>query len=517
MRSTIRFRLTVWYLVVLAAILVVFSLGVYSLAAKNLLQRLDGNLRSAVQVTALSLNHEIEEHGGKAEGEKSSREVLNTMHQTSFPRVGISIWEGTRLVAGKPGLAAASASDVGSLSSINPEDLDETMSIQGKQYRVHATDVFVASANSRYRVVANESIEAIDAELRTLQEILLFIVPACLLLAAAGGYFLAKKSVAPVLAMARTAEQIGSYNLDQRLPVANPNDELGLLADTFNRLFARLQEAFLQQRQFMTDASHELRTPLSVALIATQVNLHKRTNDLGEVYETLDVVQAQLLRLRRVVEDMFTLAQAETGVYQPMVTTFYLDEVITESVKAARILGSGRQIRIKTDLSIPELAYRGDEGLLRQLFLILLDNAVKYSPIYGEIAVSLSRHQQNYLITVADQGSGIPESAQPRIFDRFYRVDKSRSRNEQGAGGGAGLGLAIARWIAQLHEGRITLEHSTAQGSVFAVHLPISRTIGQEVIDSVETARGRNPGYVVSDTFQPQQIKQHWRNQQRKN
>lgn len=475
MRSTIRFRLTLWYVGVLAAILVIFSIGVYSLVAQNMLQRLDGNLRSAIQVTALSLNHEIEEHGGKVKGEESARAVLNTMHQTSFPRVGIAIWEGSRLVAEKSGITAATSNEVGQLASSVPEEIASTPFLRGTPYRLRAASVKVPSIGATYRVSANESMSPFYSELATLREILFITVPVCLILAALGGYFLAKKSVAPVLSMARTADQISSYNLDRRLTVTNDKDELGFLAETFNRLFARLQEAFRQQRQFMADASHELRTPLSVALIATQVNLQNRSDNVDELYETLEVVQAQLLRLRRVVEDMFTLAQAETGTYSPTITTFYLDEVIVESVRAARVLGGSRSIEIRVVNLMPDLAYDGDEGLLRQLFLILLDNAVKYSPAGGKVTVSVSREKEEYAVAVADQGSGIPPSAQPHIFDRFYRVDKSRSRNENGSGGGAGLGLAIAQWIAQLHDSRIQLQKSDTRGSIFIAFLPVSQ------------------------------------------
>ena len=169
------------------------------------------------------------------------------------------------------------------------------------------------SISAQYRVIANESLQPIEAELTTLTEAFLITVPICLLLAAIGGYFVARKSLRPVLEMTKTAEQISSHNLDQRLTVVNANDELGYLADTFNRVFERLQKAFRQQRQFMADASHELRTPVSVALTATQVSLRNRYEDTEDLRETLEVVESQMLRLRRVVEDMFTLAQADAG------------------------------------------------------------------------------------------------------------------------------------------------------------------------------------------------------------
>jgi heavy metal sensor kinase len=340
-------------------------------------------------------------------------------------------------------------------------------------YRVAISNVWVPSSRARYVVVANETLQPVEAEMRSVGEALLVIVPICLLMAAAGGYFLARKSLAPVQQMALTADQISSHNLDQRLGVANPRDELGQLAETFNRLFERLQQAFQQQRQFMADASHELRTPISVALTATQVSRANR-HHTDELHDTLEVVQSQMLRLRRVVEDMFTLAQADSGVYELTRTTFYLDEVILESVRAGRILGNVRDVAIRVGHLASEATCEGDEGLLRQLILILLDNAVKYTAAGGHVEISLLASADTYRVRVEDTGCGIPAADQPYIFDRFYRADKARSRRQPGAGSGAGLGLAIAQWIVQLHRGKIWLENSGANGSVFWFELPAS-------------------------------------------
>jgi two-component system OmpR family sensor kinase len=303
-----------------------------------------------------------------------------------------------------------------------------TIESNSVRYRVAVGNVWVPSSRAHYRVVASESLQPIEAEMRTVSEILLVTVPICLMLAAAGDYFLARKSLSPVLGMARTAEQISSHSLDQRLVVGNTRDELGILADTFNRVFERLQQAFRQQRQFMADASHELRTPISVALTAAQVSLKSRRYRSEELYDTLEVVQSQMLRLRRVLEDMFTLAQADSGVFEPTRTTFYLDEVLLESVRAGRVLGDAREVDIQVGHVICEAEYEGDEGLLRQLLLILLDNAVKYTSSGGHVEVSMTASHGGYKIYVADTGCGISTADRPYIFDRFYRADKSRSR-----------------------------------------------------------------------------------------
>lgn len=483
MYKSIRFQLTVWYVAVLGAILGLFSVGLYTLVANSVSERVDGTLESATQVAALALNHEIEEHGGRELGEESVRLVLNTMHQTSFPRPAILVRDGQRLVAEKPGSAGMPAEVLTTRLPAGHTGLITITSNSGEVFRIAVASVSVPFIGAKYEVIANESLSSMEAELSSLRENLLVLVPVCLIIAAAGGYMLARKSLAPVLAMAKTADQISSHNLDQRLTVANPNDELGLLAETFNRLFSRLQQTFRQQRQFMADASHELRTPISVALTATQVNLDPRTQNIDDLYEALEVVQAQLRRLRRVVEDMFTLARADTSAYSPARESFYLDEVVMESVRAARVLGQGRHVQVDSARVATDTPYIGDEGLIRQMVLILLDNAVKYTENGGNVSISLQASGDGYDISVTDTGRGIPEMDQPHIFDRFYRVDKARSRSDAGMGGGAGLGLSIAKWIADLHRGAIELVHSGPDGSTFRVFLPFD-TVRRDTVST---------------------------------
>ena len=184
------------------------------------------------------------------------------------------------------------------------------------------------------------------------------------------------------------------------------------------------------------------------------------------------MIQSQMLRLRRVIEDMFLLAQADSGGHRPTMTTFYLDEVLLDSIRAGKVLGNARGVEIRLGSIAKETVCKGDEGLLRQLFLILLDNGVKFTAEGGAVDVSLIATEGQFIVRFADTGCGIPPEDVPRIFDRFYRVDKSHSRRHPGAGSGAGLGLAIARWITDQHQGAIRVEKSNETGSVFCVELP---------------------------------------------
>jgi heavy metal sensor kinase len=320
-----------------------------------------------------------------------------------------------------------------------------------------------------YIVVAGSPLEPIDEELEALRDTLAYVVPIALLLAGLGGWFLAHRSLSPVVAMAERARQLGTADLSGRLPVANPRDELGRLADTFNELLTRLESAMTQQRQFMADASHELRTPITTTRTAANVALQQRHRGEEDYRRTLEIIEQQSARLSRIVEDMFTLARADAGTFPVRMQPMYLDEVVEEVVTAARVVATTKQVEIGLD-AVESASFTGDEELIRRLVVNLLDNAVRHSPAGSAVRVDLRATPTGYTLEVADHGSGIAPSHQPHVFERFYRVDASRTRGH--ADGGAGLGLALARWVAHVHGGDVTLTRSSDRGSTFTVVLP---------------------------------------------
>jgi heavy metal sensor kinase len=340
--------------------------------------------------------------------------------------------------------------------------------VGGDPRRVAVTHVTLAPMERQYTILVSRSLTPLLGELAADRRILLIAVPLGALLAGAAGWFLARKSLAPVLAMSQQAHRIGVENIEERLHVANPRDELGRLAATFNELLSRLSGAFQIQRRFMADASHELRTPISVVRTTASVVLSKSHREEAEYRGTLTIVEAQARRLTRLVEDMLRLARADAGHVVLQERPFYLDEMLLESIQAAIVLANQKEIEISI-AELPEGPFHGDEDLLRQMVMNLLDNAVKYTPPRGKIRVSLASQNGHYAIRVADTGRGIPADAQAHIFDRFYRVEEGRSE-----AAGAGLGLAIARWIAEIHHGSLELESSTPEGSVFCALLPRS-------------------------------------------
>lgn len=472
MPDSVRTRLTLWYTGVLALVLILFSTGVYTQVARKLSARLDAQLSSKVEGVTRLFIHE------KDEGETDQYAALSSFRKSYFPHEAVAFFDAQgRLLAELPLRDNIHARLPDSFSS-NAGDGIQFFTLPGEPaeapdgLRVAALRITAPSMKTPCYVVISQPLTDVADGLNMLRGIFYVTVPTALVLTGLSGWFLARKSLAPVVVMSESARRISAENLEEQLPVANPRDELGQLATTFNELLSRLNESFVQQRQFMADASHELRTPLTVMRTASEVTLNEPHREESEYREALAIFGEQTRRLARIVEEMFTLARADAGQRALEPTDFYLDELVAEAVRAASLLAGQKNVAVELAPTL-ESPYRGDEDLLRQMLLNLLNNAVKYTEPGGRVNVQLARRDSAYFITVADTGIGIPVEAQPHIFERFYRADKRRGRAEQGSGSGAGLGLSIAKWITDAHDGRLTLEHSSDRGSTFVAVLPI--------------------------------------------
>jgi two-component system, OmpR family, sensor kinase len=314
------------------------------------------------------------------------------------------------------------------------------------------------------------------------------IIPFGALLASGGGYFLARNALAPVVSMGRQASVIDAKNLHDRLAVLNPRDELGVLAVSFNGLLDRLATSIEQQRRFMADASHELRTPVAILRGEADVALSKPDRPNAEYRESLAVLRDTARALGQIVEDLFTLARADAGNFPIAKTRFYLDELLADCVRSTRALGAVKNMSVEVQ-SEADLVIDADEGLVRRLFLNLIDNAIKFTPAGGSIRIATRTEANRYVVIVEDSGAGIEEALQSRVFERFFRADAARTHSEAAASG-AGLGLAISRWIAEAHGGSLQLTSSSANGSVFTVTLPCSPEGGIAIAPAPSKATG---------------------------
>jgi heavy metal sensor kinase len=309
------------------------------------------------------------------------------------------------------------------------------------------------------------SLEDVEDTLRLLRRVLLVLAPAMLLLASGGGWFLAQRALAPIDRITRTAQRISAENLSGRIGLVGPEDEVGRLARTFDAMLARLEAAFVRQRQFTADASHELRTPLTA--IIGQIDVAVERPRRAESYrETLLGVREQAQRLARLASDLLFLARADAQPIVQAVEPIDLQTLLPAIVAQVEPLAGERDQTIA--IALAPLVVRGNEDLLIRLILNLLDNAIRYTPTGGRISVECAKDCAYAVIRVRDSGPGIAPEHLPQLFERFYRVDRGRNR----AQGGSGLGLAIAQSIAQAHGGHITVESTVGQGSTFAVFLP---------------------------------------------
>jgi two-component system OmpR family sensor kinase len=468
MIESLRARLTLWYVSVLTAVLVAVCILIYVLMGRALYNRIDNNLRAVTGIAVTSLTNDL------AEGQSVEDAARSTAAELFSDQAVLAIYDGAGQLLAEEGRDRDLDVVLPSSDSIphdepllyttaEADDADD-------RHRMAVRRARIAPTGTEFVILASSDLETTDEELESLREILLYVVPAALVLAGIVGWFLARQSLAPVMFMAERARRIGVENLGGRLPVANPRDELGRLAATFNELLARLGASFAQQRQFMADASHELRTPVATARTAAAVALQQSRRTEDEYRETLHIIEQQTDRLARVVDDMFTLARADAGNYPVHKGPLYLDELADDVIRAARVLANRKQVSIEYSPA-PNASFIGDEDLLRRMVGNLVDNAVRYAPPATGVEVELTRNADGYAIIVSDHGPGIPEEIRGHIFERFYRGDAARGRNDTERGG-AGLGLAIARWIARQHGGEVTLTPSVAGTTSFSVDLP---------------------------------------------
>ena len=304
--------------------------------------------------------------------------------------------------------------------------------------------------------------------------------PVVLLLASAAGYWMSRGALDPLNRITRTATSIGAQNLFRRLPLRGVDDELDRLSATLNGMFARLDDAFQRVSRFTADASHELRTPVAIIRTAAEV-CRRRPRTEAEYVETLDRILAETERTSCLIDDLLFLARADADAARVTMEALDLVELVGDTCEEARVLAEAADVRLTSTLPVA-CSMMGDPQGLRRLFLVLIDNAIKYTSAGGTVNVTMGLDEGQVAVDVRDTGIGISAEDLPRIFERFYRVASDRSR----ASGGVGLGLSIAQWIAACHNGEIFVESRPGAGSVFRVVMPIASAVELDFTDSSE-------------------------------
>jgi heavy metal sensor kinase len=456
---SIRTRLTLWYTGLLAISLIVFDLLVYSALGRILMTAMDDRLSAQAQ----DVVNRIEDENDPVAIILSGRAKLPPI-DVFGSQFYIQIAQLNGQVVQRSDNLRGQALPI-SPSAVALAEGGVTVDVgQGVRLRVLSRPIVLAGQLVGTIQVA-QSQSATDDTLLATRRVLLIVSISLLLLAAVGGAFLARTALRPIQAITGTTRQITqAQDLSQRIPIAVPSDELGRLTETINGMLARLEDLFNAQQRLVADVSHELRTPLTT--IQGNLDLLRRgaSDDPVARADTLRAIADETARMRRIVNDLLLLAQADAGL-QLHLQPVEVDTLLLEVYRQAQVMAKGVTVRLGAE---DQALVMGDIDRLRQLLLNLVDNAIKHSPAKsGQVTLTLSRANGWVQVGVQDNGAGISPEDLPHIFERFYRADPSRSRP-----GGSGLGLAIAKWVAEAHGGRIEVESQLGKGSTFTVWLP---------------------------------------------
>ncbi len=489
--NSIRWRIQVWHGVILLVVLTGFGLTAYKVVRENLMRGLDKELE---QRFALAFFRpppsgpppDEPKRKGPEDGPPENRRrdhgenrmtpaLFRARFLEGLERISANegaqtnafyyvFWEADSSVAAKSTNAPA-AVPMPTLQAF-PESGKPVPGPRGPSFRTRE------NLREAYATFPGESIllvgRSMAPELAAMRHVALWLFAAgtaILALGLAGGWWLATRAITPVEAISATALKIAGGDLSHRINAADAESELGRLAGVLNSTFARLEAAFAHQVRFTSDASHELRTPLSVMLSQTQMVL-SRERSPAEYRQALEVCQRAAQRMRKLTESLLVLARLDAGQETMKRERVDLSKAVHESLELVRPLGGERGIEFHAELGPAQC--QGDPERIAQVVTNLLANAIQYNKEHGKVAITTFAENHSAVLRVADTGEGVPAADIPHIFERFYRVDKSRT----GTQGRTGLGLAISKAIVDAHSGTIEATSEPGVGSTFTVRLP---------------------------------------------
>lgn len=464
---SLRFRLTLWYTAILTVVITLFGLAVWWVLAFSLTSQIDQRLRqTAIQVLQASTVVPI-----------PNLTLLSIPKLETFQADDVYIQ-----VIDTNGDVSAASENLGEFNQpLDPDALGKGPSISevflGQVHIRVLTQPIVSRGQLLGYLQVGAQMRSID-QAKTLLLLTLIVVGSFAAALSTGVVTLTVgRALRPLDTVTNAALQITrADDLSRRIPLTGPaTDEVGRLVTAFNATLERLEKLFTTQRRFLADVSHELRTPLTA--IRGNVDLLRRmmngADGSGANRESLDAIQSEAERMSRLVGDLLMLAQAESGNLPLARAEVELDTLMLEVYQQARVL-AGNKVLVSIGEEDQAHVF-GDRDKLKQVLLNLVSNAIKYTPAGGKVTLGLTCVNGWARFTVVDTGVGISPEDLPHVFERFYRVDKSRTRGA-GAPGGAGLGLSIARWIVQAHGGRLEVSSALGKGSCFSLWLPLIET-----------------------------------------
>ncbi len=465
--GSIRVRLTFWYAMTLAVILAVSALFSYHYFSHNLREQVDRQAREIARIIDQHYVDTLSEavHSGDCQGLQTLAHNYN--------------WDAFLV------LRDAGLQEICRTENLMERDLPfGPVARQQVRWLNEHLETIALEPNRQMRLLSYPLLEKgkligvaqIGQELGPLQQtieelrvIYLVVGPFAIFWLCLGCWLLAERTIAPIIEVTEAAQGITADNLTRRLPFGNHQDELSQMVACLNQMLDRLEKSFRRIRQFSGDASHELRTPLTILRGETEVTLRwAKTTD--EFRDMLRSNMEEIDRMERIIESLLTLAKSEVGELTLEMKQLSLSDMVQELYLQSQLLCETKQIEVSMGLKVEEeVRIRGDELRLRQMFLNLISNAIKYTPEGGELKIVLAQEDDFAVVDIVDTGIGMHAEHLSHIFDRFYRVDKARNRMD----GGTGLGLAIVKWIAEAHGGSISVTSEVGKGSSFSVRLPL--------------------------------------------
>jgi heavy metal sensor kinase len=463
---SIRFRLTAWYLAMLAVGLGIFGVGSWFAMRVSAFDTIDEELQDRIRGVEKFMQLQIEA--------LSPAEIRDEFREHSVLGPGGDLFQ----VCNEKGewlyrsaVLENSAVPIRLPNQLGDRRVFENLSVQDTPVRFATGRVIVNGHPYTIQVAA--PLREFNEALERFRLFLWLSVPLLLIGAGLGGYLISRRALKPVDQITAAAESISISNLSDRLDVPKTSDELQRLSETLNRMLTRLGASVQRMSQFTADASHELRAPVSVMRTTAELAVHGgRTN--SEYHEDMAQILAEAERITRLIDSLLLLARADAGQGGLQHELTDIGTSIREVAQQGRGMAAEKHIDFVANLGSTPLLVRGDGEALRRMFFILIDNAIKYTPKGGRVQVQMETLDRHAAIKVTDSGVGISESDVPHIFDRFWRADKVRSREE----GVAGLGLSIARWIVDQHHGSIDVYSRLGLGSAFTVRIPLADVAG---------------------------------------
>jgi heavy metal sensor kinase len=453
--SSIRLRLTGWYVLVLCLMLVAYAAATFVSVRREFGEQLDEQLHADLETA----------EGRLARNGSGRIQLVEARHHDANDAEadGIDVWS----VSGEPIYRSSVSSTLppvpASVTLTQPEYA--SIASNGRHWRTLVARTTIDGSTVVLRVSRSE--ERLRQQLGEILTVLVFGLPIAGLLASLGGYVMARRALAPIDRLASEAHRITADRLHERLSVENPNDEIGRLATVINDSLTRLESSFDQLRRFTADASHELRTPLTIIRSIGEVGLGE-TRSPAEYKEAMGSMLEEVDRLTGLVDTLLRLSHGDAGTVRLSRESIDLGDLTTEVISSLTILAEERQQRFRVDAS-ERVLVTVDRLVLREAIANILDNAIKYSRLGATIDVRARIQGREAVVDIADEGPGVAAEHRERIFDRFFRLDEARSRDE----GGTGLGLAIAKWAVEANGGHVSVESGPKGGSVFHIALPL--------------------------------------------